>query len=91
MLPLSDGLPSRRFPVVNVTLIVANFAVWPFYELPNLNSAIFHASFYPCTVDGACHGPLPSRDGFTSLSSGISAERARASWTCRSTSTGSAS
>ena len=26
MLPLSDGLPARRFPVVNVTLIVANFA-----------------------------------------------------------------
>ena len=59
MLPLSDGLPTRRFPVVNVTLIVANFAVWLFYELPNLNSAVFHASFYPCTVDGACRGPLP--------------------------------
>lgn len=57
MLPLSDGLPSRRFPVVNVTLIVANFAVWLFYELPDLNSAIYHASFYPCTVDGTCHGP----------------------------------
>src|SRR6516164_5251795 len=59
MLPISDGLPARRFPYVTVTLIVANFAVWLFYELPNLNSAIFHASFYPCTVDGACHGPLP--------------------------------
>jgi len=59
MLPLSDGLPSRRFPVVTVALIVANFAVWLFYELPNLNSAIYHASFYPCTVDGACRGPLP--------------------------------
>ena len=59
MLPLSDGVPARRFPVVTVTLIVINFAVWLFYELPNLNSAIFHASFYPCTVDGACHGPLP--------------------------------
>jgi membrane associated rhomboid family serine protease len=40
-------------------LIVANFAVWLFYELPNLNSAVFHASFYPCTVDNACHGPEP--------------------------------
>jgi len=59
MLPLSDGLPSRRFPVVNVSLIVANFAVWLFYELPNLNSAVYHASFYPCTVDNACHGPEP--------------------------------
>jgi hypothetical protein len=57
MLPLSDGLPARRFPVVTVALIVANSAVWLFYELLNLNSAIFHASFYPCTVDGACRGP----------------------------------
>jgi len=57
MLPLSDGLAARRFPVVNILLIVANFAVWLFYELPNLNSAVYHASFYPCTVDGACHGP----------------------------------
>ena len=30
-----------------------------FYELPHLNSAVYHASFYPCTVDAACHGPEP--------------------------------
>jgi hypothetical protein len=59
MLPVSDGLPTRRFPVVNVALIAANFAVWIFYELPHLNSSIYHASFYPCTVDGSCHGPEP--------------------------------
>src|SRR6266704_367770 len=59
MLPLSDGLPARRFPVVNVTLIAACFAVWLFYELPDLNSAVFHASFYPCTVTHACSGPEP--------------------------------
>src|SRR5258705_8193119 len=59
MLPLSDGLPARRFPVVNVTLIAACFAVWLFYELPDLNAAIFHASFYPCTLDNACQGPEP--------------------------------
>jgi membrane associated rhomboid family serine protease len=59
MLPLSDGVPARRFPVVNVTLIAANFAVWLFYELPNLDSAIYHASFYACTVDAACRGPEP--------------------------------
>jgi membrane associated rhomboid family serine protease len=57
MLPLSDGLRARRFPIVNVSLIVANFAVWIFYELPNLNSAVYHASFYPCTVDNSCRGP----------------------------------
>src|SRR5512140_2227042 len=56
MLPLSDGLPARRFPVVNILLIVANFAVFILYELPNLNSAVYHPSFYPCTVDNACPG-----------------------------------
>jgi len=59
MLPLSDGIPARRFPIVNVFLIVANFAVWIFYELPHLDSSVFHASFYACTVDGACDGPEP--------------------------------
>jgi membrane associated rhomboid family serine protease len=59
MLPLSDGVPARRFPVVNVLLIVANFAVFLFYELPNLNSAVYHASFYPCSVEGACRAPEP--------------------------------
>ena len=44
---------------MNVSLIVANFAVWILYELPHLNSADHHASFYPCTVDGACRGPEP--------------------------------
>ena len=41
MLPLSDGLPARRFPVVNILLIVANFAVFLFYELPQLHTAGF--------------------------------------------------
>jgi membrane associated rhomboid family serine protease len=59
MLPLSDGIPARRFPFVNVALIAANFLVWIFYEIPHLNSSIFHASFYPCTVAGTCHGPEP--------------------------------
>jgi len=59
VLPLSDGVRARRFPVVNVALIVANFAVWLFYELPNLDSAVTHASFYPCAVDNACHAPEP--------------------------------
>jgi membrane associated rhomboid family serine protease len=59
MLPLSDGLPARRFPIVNVGLIVANFAVWIFYELPHLNSAIYHASFYPCAVVNSCRAPEP--------------------------------
>jgi membrane associated rhomboid family serine protease len=59
MIPLSDGLRALRFPTVNAALIVANFAVWIFYELPHLSSSVFHASFYPCTVSGACQGPEP--------------------------------
>jgi membrane associated rhomboid family serine protease len=59
MLPLSDGLKARDFPFVNVSLIVANFAVWLFYELPHLNSSVFHASFYPCAVNNSCHAPEP--------------------------------
>jgi membrane associated rhomboid family serine protease len=59
VLPLSDGIPARRFPFVNVGLILANFAVWIFYEIPHLNAAVFHASFYACTVVGNCHGPEP--------------------------------
>jgi membrane associated rhomboid family serine protease len=59
MLPLSDGLHARRFPLVTLALIAANFAVWLFYELPNLSSAVYHASFYACAVDNACHAPEP--------------------------------
>src|SRR5262245_61059072 len=59
MLPLSDGAPPSRFPIVTYALIAANLAVWLFYELPHLDSSVAHASFYPCTVDGSCHGPEP--------------------------------
>ena len=59
MLPLSDGLHPRRFPIVNVALIAANFAVWFLYEQPHLDAAVHHGSFYPCTVDNACRGPEP--------------------------------
>lgn len=59
MLPLSDGLRARNFPFANTALILANFAVWIFYELPHLNSSIYHASFYPCAVNNSCHAPEP--------------------------------
>ena len=59
MLPLSDGLPARRVPVVNVAVIGANIAVWDFYELPDLGGAVAQASFYPCDVESTCEAPLP--------------------------------
>jgi membrane associated rhomboid family serine protease len=58
-MPLTDGLPPRRFPLVTVLLIAANFIVWIFYELPHLDSSIVHASFYACSVNGTCHAPEP--------------------------------
>jgi membrane associated rhomboid family serine protease len=59
MIPFYDGIPARRFPVVNVALIVANFAVFLFYELPNRDAAISQASFFPCDVTHACQLGLP--------------------------------
>ena len=59
MLPLSDGIPTRRVPIVNLSIIAANFAVWLFYELPHLQRSVIHASFYPCSVDGSCHELRP--------------------------------
>jgi membrane associated rhomboid family serine protease len=59
MIPLSVSIAARRFAYANTALILANFAVWIFYELPHLNSSVHHASFYPCTVNNSCHGPEP--------------------------------
>ena len=59
MIPYSDGIPARRFPVVNTALIVANFAVFLLYELPNGDAAVNQASFYPCDVDNSCHLGIP--------------------------------
>jgi membrane associated rhomboid family serine protease len=59
MIPLSDDIRAQRFPIVNVALIAANFAVWILYELPHLESSVVHASFYPCSVAGTCDAPEP--------------------------------
>src|ERR1700740_1202289 len=59
MIPVSDGIQARRFPFVNVALIVSNFAVFLFYELPNGDAAVNSASFYPCEVHNVCHLGLP--------------------------------
>ncbi|OBG99821.1 MULTISPECIES: rhomboid family intramembrane serine protease [unclassified Mycobacterium] len=54
MIPLGDNIRASRFPIVNVLLIVANFAVFLFYELPNGDPAVLRAAFYPCSVENAC-------------------------------------
>lgn len=59
MIPYSDGIPARRFPIVNTTLIAVNFAAFLFYELPLGDAAVDRASFYPCDVTNACHLGIP--------------------------------
>jgi membrane associated rhomboid family serine protease len=59
MIPFSDDVPVQRFPLVNAALIAANFAVFLFYELPDLDTAIGRASFYPCSVENACSTTEP--------------------------------
>ena len=51
-----DRHGGRVRPVTSILLIAASFAVFIVYELPNLNSAVYHASFYPCTAGNACRG-----------------------------------
>jgi hypothetical protein len=40
MFPIKDDIPAGRFPWVTLAIIVANVAVWLFYELPHLHSAL---------------------------------------------------
>jgi hypothetical protein len=59
MFPLTDGIPPRRFPIVNVAIIAACFAVWIFYQLPHLRSSVHESAFYTCDVTGSCDAALP--------------------------------
>jgi len=54
LLPLKDNVPTRRFPIVTVTLIAVNVAVWTFYELPHLNQSVDELGFHPCEVTNSC-------------------------------------
>jgi membrane associated rhomboid family serine protease len=67
--PIRDDIPTRRFPVVTVSLIVLNAGVWLFYELPDLNEAVLRSGFFPCEVDGTCRAPGGSweLDALTSM------------------------
>lgn len=52
MIPLRDNIPSRRFPVVNVFLIIANFIAF-FYELSlgeELEGFLFHYGIIPAKL-----------------------------------------
>jgi membrane associated rhomboid family serine protease len=54
VVPIKDNVPTRRFPIVTVSLILANFAVWIFYELPHLGRSVDQLAFHPCEVEHTC-------------------------------------
>jgi membrane associated rhomboid family serine protease len=54
MFPIRDNVPTRHFPVVTVTLIAINAAVWLFYQLPDLEQSARDLAFHPCEVNGSC-------------------------------------
>ncbi len=56
MLPLKDTLPSRRFPLVTLTLVVANIAIWAAYQVPHGDASAMTLGYRPCEVDSSCDG-----------------------------------
>jgi membrane associated rhomboid family serine protease len=54
LFPLKDNVPTRSFPVVTVALIATNFAVWIFYQLPNLDRSVVEYAYQPCEVVSSC-------------------------------------
>jgi len=54
VLPLKDRLPTQRRPVVTITLIAANSAVWIGYQVSQLDASIEEIGYQPCEVDGSC-------------------------------------
>lgn len=66
MLPLTDAIRPRRFPIVTVGLIAANVAVWLVYQLPSgLEDSIDAAGGYACALDASCDLGLPGHGSRT--------------------------
>jgi rhomboid family protein len=54
LFPLKDNVPTRSFPIVTVTLIAINAAVWLFYQLPDLDGSVVELAYQPCEVTSSC-------------------------------------
>ena len=54
LIPIKDNVPTRRFPIVTVAFIVANVAVWIFYQLPQLQRSVDELAYHPCEVERSC-------------------------------------
>jgi len=57
MLPLKDNVPTRSFPIVTVSLIAANVAVWLWEVQTGVEHDVLRYGYYPCTVEGPCGEP----------------------------------
>jgi membrane associated rhomboid family serine protease len=55
VIPLKDNVPTRRFPVLTVGIIVACTLVW-LWEITgtSVNLDVAHWGYYPCAVEGPC-------------------------------------
>ncbi len=58
MLPLKDNVPTRHFPILTVGLILANAAVWLFYQDAGsgqgFTASIDELAYHPCEVEDSC-------------------------------------
>ena len=58
MFPIRDNAPTRKFPIVTVSLIVANVLVYLWeVSAPGLERHVLEYGYYPCTVEGPCTQP----------------------------------
>jgi membrane associated rhomboid family serine protease len=58
--PIKDNVPTRSFPIVTVTLIAINSAVWIFYQVPDLDQSVNELAYHPCEVEDSC--PVVGQD-----------------------------
>jgi membrane associated rhomboid family serine protease len=58
LFPVRDNVPTRKFPLVTVSLIVANVLVYV-WEVSGvgLDRHVLEYGYYPCTVEGPCVEP----------------------------------
>ncbi len=77
MLPFRDDVPIRSFPLVTVSLIAANFAVW-IWELGARAGRIGHYAYYPCAVQGPCAGV--ARDHLPAVEGAVTSMFMHGSW-----------
>jgi membrane associated rhomboid family serine protease len=52
--PLKDNVPTRSFPIVTLLLIVANVAVYFFYQAPDFDHSVSQLAYRPCELVNEC-------------------------------------